>query len=307
MESPGAPVSAQQLGPYKLGLLLGEGGMGKVYRAFDDRLGRWVAAKRVRGEATERGRARLLQEARTLARLGHPAIVQIFDVVEDAAGDWIVMELIEGPTLTELMRDGPLEPSLVLDYGRQIASALEAAHSLGVVHRDLKNENVMALPSGYIKVLDFGLARRTTVRSAEDLPVGEGDGFADSLSRSGRVVGTPRAMSPEQAAGRRVDARSDLFALGTLLYEVLTGRSPFAAANVAETLRRVQLLEPPPVQQLRARVPGRLSQLVERLLDKDPSRRPTSAGAVEAELTAIRVGQTLLGQRPGESGADTPE
>ncbi len=302
MESPEAS-QVQKLGPYQLGLLLGEGGMGEVYKAFDDRLGRWVAVKRVRGAAGDKEKKRLRKEARTLARLGHPGIVRIFDWVQDEDGDWIVMELIDGPTLAELRRSGPLQPTLVVDYGRQIASALAAAHGSGVVHRDLKTENVMVLPSGHIKVLDFGLARHLVTDStslAATLPHGpEGPAELDEAgaleSRTGRIVGTPRAMSPEQAMGREVDARSDLFSLGVLLYELLTARSPFAARSLGETLRRVVEHHPPAAQRLHPMVPRALSRLVDRLLEKEPAHRPCNATEVEQDLKAMASGDPLSG------------
>lgn len=148
------------LGPYQLDSLLGKGGMGEVYKAFDGRLERWVAVKRLSQGATLQTRERFRREARTLAQLGHPGIVQIFDIVESPDVDWIVMELIAGPTLADLRRDGPLDVGLALKYAGQIASALESAHRSGIVHRDLKAENVMISPSGHAKVLDFGLASR---------------------------------------------------------------------------------------------------------------------------------------------------
>ncbi len=278
-----------ELGPYRLGLLLGEGGMGEVYKAFDDRLGRWVAAKRLRGDAGADARERFRREARTLARLGHPGIVQIFDIVEDEAGDWIVMELVEGSTLAELGTGGPLDVGLAIDFGRQIASALGAAHASGIVHRDLKTENVMVLPSGHaaagrVKVLDFGLARGVTTISAAGMLAAR---RRTAVSRPGRIAGTPRAMSPEQASGASVGARSDLFSLGVLLYEISTARSPFLARTSEETLRRVVHHRPPPARRLNPRIPGELSELIARLLEKDPRRRPRTAAAVAAELAAV--------------------
>ncbi len=295
MKSREAMSPAQKLGPYQLGLLLGEGGMGEVYKAFDDRLGRWVAVKRVRGQAGEKEKERFRREARTLAQLGHPGIVQIFDWLQDDDGDWIVMELIDGPTLAELHRSGPLLPTLAMDYGRQIASALAAAHGSGVVHRDLKTENVMVLPSGHVKVLDFGLAWHQAPDSASvglTLPQGMPDDGGPKVqeSRPGRIVGTPRAMSPEQALGREIDARSDLFSFGVLLYELLTARSPFSGRNLTETLRRVVEHRPPAAQRLNPMVPRQLSQLVDRLLEKDVAHRPANALEVQEALNAIAAG-----------------
>ncbi len=268
--------------------MLGVGGMGEVYKAFDDRLKRWVAIKKVRGEAGEKERERLRREAQTLAQLQHPGIVQIFDWLQDDEGDWIVMELIDGPTLAELGSDGPLLPALAVEYGRQIASALAAAHGKGVVHRDLKTENVMVLPSGHVKVLDFGLAQYVpTTEPALPKSEVEVDGAEEASSRPGRIVGTPRAMSPEQVACQEVGARSDLFSLGVLLYEILTARSPFTAGSVTETLRRVVSHCPPPVRRLNPKVPREVSQLVESLLEKEPSHRPIDAATVERQLLSV--------------------
>ena len=172
MSLPQAISQRKELGPYQLGLLLGKSGMGEVYEAFDTRLERRVAVKRLHAEANPKARQRFRREARTLAQLGHPAIIQICDVVTDEDGDWIVMELVDGPTLAELVRGGPLDVGLALDYTLQVIAALDCAHTSGVIHRDLKIENVMVAPghrssgreppgatsASLVKVLDFGLA-----------------------------------------------------------------------------------------------------------------------------------------------------
>ncbi|MCP4662320.1 MAG: protein kinase, partial [bacterium] len=193
------------LGPYRLDHVLGRGGMGEVYKAWDERLKRWVAIKHLSADDPT-ARARLRREAQAAAQLGHPAIVQVFDVLEHDGDEWIVMELVDGSSLAELLRDGPLDPDLAIDYGRQVAAGLAAAHDAGIVHRDLKTENVMVLSSEHaspgrvppdrvppdrIKILDFGLAKS----------VHPGTGDDSTLSLSGRIVGTPRAMSSEQAQG----------------------------------------------------------------------------------------------------------
>ncbi|MEM8931893.1 MAG: protein kinase, partial [Acidobacteriota bacterium] len=283
----GATAPATEIGPYRLGGLLGRGGMGEVYRAFDDRLERWVAVKRLRDRRSSGSSTsdRLRHEAKVLARLGHPAIVQIFDIVEDDAQDWIVMELIEGPTLAELCRDQPVAVPLVTHYARQIASALGAAHDRGIVHRDLKTENVMALPTGHVKVLDFGLAQETSTADRAEVVTHRGA----TVSLPGRIVGTPRSMSPEQALGAEIDARSDLFSLGVLLYEITTGRSPFTASTIEQMVQRILRHEPRPLHHAAGDVPMGLSRLVHELLEKDPALRPASAEAVEATLAALDV------------------
>ncbi|MEM7584997.1 MAG: protein kinase [Acidobacteriota bacterium] len=296
----------KELGPYQLGPLLGEGGMGKVYKAFDTRLRRWVAVKSLHGDAPREARERFQREAFTLAQLGHPSIVQIFDFVEDADSDWIVMELIDGPTLAESCLAGPLNVGLALDYARQIGSALEAAHDNGIIHRDLKTENVMVLPSGHVKVLDFGLALRVTALSS-DPAVAEGAAALEEplFSQSGRIVGTPRAMAPEQAMGRAVDERSDLFSLGVLLYELLAARPAFKAKTAQETLQQVLTHDPPALWQLNPAVPQRLSDLLDRLLEKDPLYRPQNAALVRDELIAIATGETVPSTSSGASQRDT--
>ncbi len=275
----------RNLGRYRLDVLLGQGGMGEVYKAWDNRLRRWVAIKLLLGDGAgdSRQRARLLREARTAAGLEHSAIIRIFDVSEEDGVDCLVMELVDGPSLAELLRrDGPLDVGLAIDYARQVASGLAAAHTAGIVHGDLKTENVMVLPSGHIKILDFGLARVTTplvVSADED---------ASTISRPGRG-GTPRAMSPEQAQGDKVDPPSDLFSFGVLLYEILTARSPFRGRSRYEILHQVITHHQRPVRELNRRVPPALSDLVDQLLEKDPDRRPAGAVAVAKVLDRMEA------------------
>ncbi len=275
-----APVEA--VGPYRLDSLLGRGGMGEVYKAYDQRLGRSVAVKHIRPEAVAdpEARERFRHEARIAAQLGHPAIVQVFDILEQNDEAWIVMELIDGPTLAELTHDGPLDLGLAISYGRQVASGLAAAHASGIVHRDLKTENVMVLPSGHLKVLDFGLAKWRW-------------GGQSWISVSVRPSGTPRALSPEQVWGHEVDRRSDLFSLGVLLYELLTARSPFQDRTAVGTLARVKTHEQPPARRLNPEIPLKLSELVDRLLAKAPEDRPDSAGTVVEALARIAEANPL--------------
>ena len=264
-------VRQQALGPYRLDVLLGRGGMGEVYKAWDQRLERWVAVKHLHKQINDGNdaRTRFRREAKILAGLAHPAIVQIFDILEADGDDWIIMELVAGPDLATVLRDGPLVPDLAVRYGRQIASGLAIAHDAGVVHRDLKTENVMVLSTSrvdLVKILDFGIATRSSKTPGTEEPPG--------------LVGTPRAMAPEQVQGQGIDTRTDLFALGVLLYEVLTARSPFRADTVNDTLHRVVTHIPPNIRQLVPQIPVALSDLVSQLLEKDPSLRPQSADEV---------------------------
>ncbi|MEM7354830.1 MAG: protein kinase [Acidobacteriota bacterium] len=270
----------ETLGPYRLEALIGSGGMGEVYRAYDERLDRRVAVKHIRPDrgADPTVRQRLRREARAAAALAHPAIVQIFDILDTEDGEWIVMEHVDGSTLRELTHERPLEIPRALVIGQAVADGLAFAHNHGVIHRDLKTENVMLTHAGdRPKILDFGLAKRLS-----------GSGSVDgTLTATGVTLGTCRAMSPEQAQGYEVDARSDLFAFGTLLYECLTGISPFADPSHVITLNRVCTHQQRPVASLRAELPAALSRLVDRLLEKLPEHRPDSAEEVAGELGAL--------------------
>ncbi|NJL26463.1 MAG: serine/threonine protein kinase, partial [Thermoanaerobaculia bacterium] len=248
-----------QVGPYRLEKILGRGGMGIVYRAYDQRLDRQVAIKRILTEFDDPLlRERLRREARTTARLAHPAIIQVFDLLHEGGCDWIVMELVDGTSLAHVLESGPVGVDETLRYAKQIAEGLVAAHRLGIVHRDLKTENVMVLPDGRVKILDFGIAK--WLDFAHEAAVG-GD-----LTKTGGLIGTSRAMAPEQARGAGVGPRSDLFSFGVLLYETLTGISPFRAVSPVETLSRVLIFEPQPVDEVAAGVPRPLAELVDRLL-----------------------------------------
>jgi len=297
------------LGPYRLERLLGSGGMGEVYQAYDRRLQRRVAIKHFRpgttvgsAAASTASRQRFLREARAAAGLSHPSIVHIHDILEDEQGDWegdwIVMERVDGPTVAQLVAQGPLPVARAITVGRQVAEALAAAHRQGVLHRDLKSENVMLGRDGRAKILDFGLAKR----------LWPGDTEA-SLSLEGRVLGTCRTMSPEQARGQELDARSDLFALGVLLYEMLTGDSPFLEDTHIDTLARVCHHHPPPVVEVNPELPEELSGLVGRLLRKERELRPAEAREVaeilmEMDATMSRSGSAERSSAsPGSSSS----
>ena len=273
-----APVvdsSETRIGPYRVVRRLGAGGMGEVFLAYDDRLDRLVAIKRMRPDALRdpSRRERLRREARAAARLSHPNVVQVYDLEEDEErGDAIVLEYVQGQTIAELLHAGPLPVEQAVELAGQVAEGLAAAHAAGLVHRDLKAENVVVTAEGRAKILDFGLVK----------PLDPG---ADStMTEQGAVLGTYRAMAPEQAEGAEVDARADLFSLGVLLYEMLTGRSPFQGATPVATLRNLTGAAPRPLDEARPDLPGELTDLVHSLLEKDPERRPAGAREVVARL-----------------------
>lgn len=281
-------MKQREIGPYRLEERLGAGGMGEVYRAWDERLDRSVAVKLIRPESADNAvaRERLRREARAAAGLSHPSVVQIHDIVSTDEADAIVMELVTGESLSSRLLSGPLEIDEAVRLGREIAEGLAAAHARGLLHRDLKAENVMITPEGHAKILDFGLAKKL-----------EGE---ESLTRTAGVIGTFRAMSPEQARGLPLDARSDLFSFGVLLYEMLTGESPFQGSSAPDTLTRVCFTLQKPVRERRPEVTAALSGLVDRLLAKDLALRPAGAAEVASELGRI-VGALPSGSLSGEA------
>jgi eukaryotic-like serine/threonine-protein kinase len=276
-EEDGMGACPERIGPYRIDARLGSGGMGEVYRAWDERLDRWVAIKVIRpGVESATARERFRREARAAAALSHPAVVQIFDILEWSGGDAIVMELVAGESLAARISRGPVPLAEALRIGGDVASGLAAAHSLGILHRDLKPENVMICPEGSAKILDFGLSKRL--------------GADASITEDDRVLGTFRCMSPEQVRNLPLDHRSDLFSLGTFLYETLSGRSPFEGGSILETLDRICNHRQTPLRQVALAVPVELSDLVDDLLQKDPMRRPRSAREVVHRLETLAAG-----------------
>lgn len=279
------PFEERSIGPYRLLRRAGRGGMGEVFAAQDTRLNRTVALKRVRlgASTTPAARERFRREARAAAGLSHPGVVQIFDLLEAEGEDWIVMEYVEGGSLASLLKTGPLDEQRALGLAQEVARALAAAHARGFVHRDIKTENVLVTPDGRAKLLDFGLAKPWLT---------EGEGGGETGLTGEGILGTPRAMSPEQIAGQGVGPRSDLFSFGVLLYEMVTGESPFRDPSPAVTLRRVCTHRQPPARERNAAVSPALSALLDRLLEKEPERRPGSVEAVLAELERIAAGSS---------------
>jgi serine/threonine-protein kinase len=268
---------------YELGPVLGQGGMAKVYRGLDRQLGREVAIK-VLAPPFDQDREfveRFRREARAAAGLSHPNIVAVFDSGSDDGTHYIVTELVEGETLADrLRRDGPMPPAEAVGVAVDIARALGAAHERGLIHRDVKPGNVMLLPDGRVKVVDFGIARAAG---------------SDTLTNTGVVLGSTAYLSPEQASGQPVDERADLYALGCVLYEMLTGQVPFSADTPIATMYRHVNEAPPPPSTI-APVQSELEDVVLRCLEKDPKRRFASAPELEAALLAVslaRGGDTM--------------
>jgi serine/threonine protein kinase len=260
-----------RIGPYEILGWLGMGGMGEVYRARDARLGREVAIKVIPGRIAEDASRvrRFEQEARAAGQLNHPNVLSVYDLGSHAGAPYIVSELLEGETLASRLRSGGLAPRKAADYARQIAEGLAAAHDKHIVHRDVKPENVFVTSDGRIKLLDFGIAKLT--RPSDDPAA---DGGAHTETDAGTVIGSPRYMSPEQVRGEAVDARSDLFSLGSILYEMLAGRAAFARETPAETMAAILNEDPPAMP---ANVSPVLARIVSRSLDKTREVRFQSA------------------------------
>jgi len=264
-----------RLGPYEILSLLGAGGMGEVYRARDPRLARDVAVKLITGSIDGNARAHLLEEARSAAALNHPHICTIHEIGEADNRVFIVMEHIDGRPLSMLVDSG-LPTTTAISYGIQIADALSHAHERGVVHRDLKNTNLMVTSDGRVKLLDFGIARRLDEAGIDEL--------TRMPTITGTVTGTPAYMAPEALRAAPVDRRSDIWALGIVLYEMLARRRPFRGDTSFEITSAILRDDPEPLE---AHVPAPLRAIIGRCLAKDPALRYQHAGEVRAALEAI--------------------
>ena len=276
-----------RLGPYEVLEPLGAGGMGEVYRARDTRLERDVAIKILPEHLSGSSdfRKRFDREAKTISRLSHPHICALYDAGREGGVDYIVMECLEGETLAARLAGGPLNADQVCRFGAEIAEALGAAHAAGVVHRDVKPGNVMLTKTG-VKLLDFGLAKPASGLLSGD--VSRMETGTGPLTEEGAVLGTAPYMAPEQVQGREADARTDVFALGAVLYEMATGRRAFSGANMASLASAILRDEPPPIAALSPLAPPALDRLVRRCLAKDPEERWQSARDVAAELRFLR-------------------
>ena len=289
-----------RLSSYEIVRAIGAGGMGEVYRARDTKLSRDVAIKILLPELAGDGErlARFETEARTASALNHPNIVTIYEIGEADGSSFIAMELVEGKTLRELLADGPISGKRLLSVAAQAADGLAKAHAAGIVHRDLKPENLMVTRDGFVKILDFGLAklvRRGFVgsRGAENPTVG---------TQPGTVLGTVGYMSPEQASGEPADFRSDQFSLGSILYEMATGKRAFERSTDAQTLSAIIEAEPEPLAAAAPKAPANLAWITERCLAKDPEDRYGSTKDLARDLAAMRDRSSVV----STPGVETP-
>ena len=290
--------SGSRLGPFEVLAPLGAGGMGEVYRARDPKLGREVAIK-VLPESLAKDAvalARFQVEARALAALSHPNILGIFDLGSDNGIADAVTELLEGETLRARLNAGsPLPQRKAIEYAREIARGLAAAHEKGIVHRDLKPENVFVTHDERVKILDFGLAMRAALASSDEETLGP---IEPNRTAPGTVMGTVGYMAPEQVRGLRVDQRADIFALGAILYEMLTGKRAFHGRTPSDTMSAILRGEPPELSRPHAGMPSALQRIIRHCLEKSPQARAHSAHDVAHELDTF--------SSLAESGAPAP-
>jgi TolB-like protein len=280
-----ADLVGRTIGHYRVGAAIGAGGMGEVYRATDTRLDREVALKVLPPEMAARSERleRFRREAKALAALDHPGIVTVYSVEEAEGLHFLTMQLVEGEPLERLIPEGGLPAARLVAIASALAEAIATAHGRGIVHRDLKPANVMVTGEGRVKVLDFGLARMDP--AAAD-PRASSELATDVRTSEGVVVGTMPYMSPEQLSGREVDARSDVFSLGVVLYEVACGQRPFQGSSSAELASAILRDAPPSLGEQRADLPGSLLRVIERCLSKEPAARFASAGELRDALAA---------------------
>ena len=287
---PGSVVSH-----FELTERIGSGGMGIVFKARDLLLERAVALKVLSRELldSDNAKKRFLREGRLAASVAHPHIATIYEIGEAEGVVYIAMELVDGRNLKELILAGPLAVAQVIAIGRQTSEALEAAHRQGVIHRDVKSSNIMVMPDGGVKVLDFGLAKARALEPAggnEDLDLTAGQterAFDSRATAPGIAVGTPSYMSPEQASGEAVDEKTDVFSLGIVLYEASTGTLPFRGVSQREILNAVRSSDPPPVHRVRKQIPLALSRVLAKCLAKNPTHRYSSASELKRELASL--------------------
>src|SRR5438034_5821929 len=277
------------LGHYCIESLIGVGGMGEVYLARDERLGRKAALKLLPHTLTtdETQLSRFKNEARTASALNNPNILTVYEIGAEGNVQFIATEFIEGVTLRTALASGRMSAHRALEIAVQVSSALAAAHDAGVVHRDIKPENIMLRPDGYVKVLDFGIAKLTEQRRASDEHRVETTALLQT--RLGLVLGTAHYMSPEQARGQKVDARSDIWSLGVVLYEMVAGSPPFRGETPSDCIASILTTEPPPLSGVLADVPLKLESILKKALRKNSDERYQTIKEMLAELRILKA------------------
>jgi serine/threonine protein kinase len=283
-------VKPRKIGPYKVIDELGRGGMGVVYKGSHELITRDVAIKELESSTTktnEEAMLRFKREAMALAGFRHQNIVTLYDFIEKNDALYMVMELVDGPTLGDLLKEGPMPPAVAAVIGAQLASALEHAHFARIVHRDIKPANIMLAKSGEVKLMDFGIAR---------------DEALEKLTRKGMAVGTPSYMSPEQVGGEDVDPRSDIYSLGVVLYECLSGLKPFTGANAGDVFAKIRTGKFPSLKKVAPQTPAPLRAIVMRAMKRKPSERYFDVSEVRRALdrylsnhVEVAQGALLLG------------
>ena len=304
-------TAGTRLGPYEIIAPLGAGGMGEVYRAKDTRLGRDVAIKVLpaRFSSSPELRERFEREARAISSLNHARICTLYDVGHQDGVDFLVMEYLEGESLAEKLRKGPLPLRETLKIGMEVCEALDVAHRAGIVHRDLKPANIMLTKTG-AKLMDFGLAKASiaggsATRNAPLLSAAEtisGPSPMSPLTGAGQVIGTIQYMSPEQIEGKEADARSDVFALGAVFYEMATGQRPFEGKSQISVASAILEKDPAPIRQMQPFTPATFERVVSTCLQKSPDERFQSTRDIRLELKWIAEAP-IAETNPGEPSA----
>ena len=290
-----AILPGKRLGPFEILSSIGAGGMGEVYRAKDTRLDRIVAIKVLPPHLADSPelRERFEREARTIASLNHPHICTLYDIGHQDGTDFLVMEFLEGETLAQRLVKGPLPLDQVLQYAIEIADALDKAHRRGVTHRDLKPGNIMLTKSG-TKLLDFGLAKLKQ-DAAPATPLSQPPTMKSAITGEGTILGTLQYMAPEQVEAKEVDARTDIFAFGAVVYEMATGRKAFEGKTSASVMAKILEVDPPPMASLRPMTPPALDRVVKTCLAKDPEDRWQTTSDLCRELKWIAEGGSQAG------------
>src|SRR5271154_1234807 len=291
MEDPRTPPNSQTTSRYRIVEKLGFGGNGVVYKAEDTRLGRFVALKFLspEGQRDTQAQARFQREARAASALNHHNICTVFDIGEQDGQTFIAMELLEGQTLKEKIGSRPLPLDTLLDYAMQIVAALEIAHKNGIVHRDIKPSNIFVTSRGEVKLADFGLAKRVLLDSA---PIGESPTVSASITERGAIVGTVAYMSPEQAQDRDIDARSDIFSFGIVLYEMATGKRAFPGESAVTIIAAILHKEPKPIRELNLQASEELERIVAKALEKNREDRYQTTRDLMVDLRRLMKKET---------------